>query len=100
MPNTVRSHLVTIPKRAEHDGPIRPQCPIDCLKVAIPTMAFNAVARAYDAPFAPPATVGDVVGLYEGKRLGEIRGLGSRLIAQIEAGLSDAGLIGRPQQAQ
>jgi hypothetical protein len=48
---------------------------------------LNPLARAYDAPFDPPRTVGDVIGLYRGGRLREIRGLGQRRISEIAAAL-------------
>jgi hypothetical protein len=84
-------HIVTEPR---HAGPILPGCPIDCLRLDIPTAAFNALARAYGASFPPPVTAGDVAGLYRQGRLSEICSLGPRRIAQIEAGLTAAGLIG------
>ena len=34
---------------------IRLDCPIDCLKTVLSAMAFNPLARAYDAPFDPPS---------------------------------------------
>jgi hypothetical protein len=92
---TERSHIVTVTR---HTGPISSHCPIDCLWIVIPCTAFNALARAYSAPFAPPSTVGEVIALYELNRLVEIRGLGHRLIAQIEAGLIEAGLISQPER--
>jgi hypothetical protein len=56
-------------------------------------MAFNQLARAYDAPFNPPDTVQDVVDLYQQRRLGQICGLGPRRIGEIEASLVFAGLV-------
>jgi hypothetical protein len=85
MPDDRRSHIVKAP---QHTGPVLASCPVDCLEIAIPRAAFNALARGEGAPFGPPSTVGDVITLYQQKRLGEIRGLGPRLIAQIEAGLA------------
>jgi hypothetical protein len=72
---------------------ITPGCPIDCLKAVLSGMAFNRLARAYLAPFDPPATVGDVVKLYREHRLGEISGLGRRRIGEIEVGLVVAGFV-------
>lgn len=69
-------------------------CPIDCLKAVLSGKAFNPLARAYQAPFDPPRTVGDVVELYQRSRLGNIVGLGPRRIGQIELALVLAGLAG------
>jgi hypothetical protein len=55
-------------------------------------MSFNRLARAEDAPFEVPRTVGDVLDLYTRDRLREIRGLGPRRIAEIQAALVLAGL--------
>ena len=71
---------------------ITPDCPIDCLKAVLSGMAFNPLARAYEASFDPPSTVGDVLKLYREHRLGEIWGLGRRRIGEIEVGLVFAGL--------
>lgn len=54
--------------------------------------SFNLLARAYDAPFDPPRTVGDVMDLYDRRMLRQIRGLGPRKISGIEAALVFAGL--------
>jgi len=54
--------------------------------------SFNPLARAYDAPFDPPRTVGDVMDLYDRRMLRQIRGLGPRKISEIEATLVFAGL--------
>lgn len=89
MPDDARSHIVTV---TQHTGPVLACCPVDCLRLVIRGAAFNVLARAYDAPFDSPQTAGDVVGLYEQGRLGEIRGLGPRLLARITAGLAEAGL--------
>ena len=72
---------------------ITPDCPVDCLKAVLSLMAFNFLARAYDAPFDPPETVGDVLRLFRERRLGEISGLGRRRIGEIEVGLIFAGFI-------
>ncbi len=69
------------------------ECPVDCLRYVLSRVAFNTLARAYDAPFDPPKTVGDVVELYLRQRLDEICGLGSRRIGEIEVSLVYAGLI-------
>jgi hypothetical protein len=59
--------------------------------------SLNPLARAYDAPFDPPRTVGDVLGLYLDGKLREIRGLGRRRISEIQAALVLAGLdVTRP----
>jgi hypothetical protein len=71
---------------------IRLDCPIDCLKSVLSAMSFNPLARAYDAPYDPPSTIGDVVELWHQRRLREIGGLGRRRIGEIEASLVFAGL--------
>jgi hypothetical protein len=78
-------------------------CPVDCLRSLIPGRVFNRLARADGrglpvAPCGPPATVGEVVRLYQERRLGEIAGLGSGSLAQIEVGLVFAGLVLVPSQ--
>jgi hypothetical protein len=77
----------------DHDGPITPGCPIDCLGTVLSRAAFNRLARSYDAPFDPPRTVGDVIELHQQHRLGHIGGLGPRRIGEIEASLIYAGLV-------
>jgi hypothetical protein len=72
---------------------ITPGCPVDCLMSVVSASAFNLLARAYFAPFDPPRTVADVVGLYRRGRLREIWGLGPRRIGEIEVGLVFAGLV-------
>jgi hypothetical protein len=72
---------------------IRPECSVDCLKQVLSRISFNTLARAYDAPFDPPATVESVVDLYLQGRLDEIWGLGPRRIGEIETALVFAGLI-------
>jgi superfamily II DNA or RNA helicase len=52
----------------------------------------NLLARAYDAPFEPPSTVGDVIGLHARRQLAEIPGLGRRRLSEIEAAIVFAGL--------
>ena len=74
------------------------ECPIDCLKAVLSARAFNPLARAYHAPFDPPRTVGDVVRLYEQRRLGEVWNLGPRRIGEIEVALVFAGLVGPHHQ--
>ncbi len=68
-------------------------CPVDCLKTVLSSMAFNPLARAYDAPFDAPHTVGEVVELYRQGRLREIWGLGPRRIGEIEVCLMVTGLL-------
>jgi hypothetical protein len=73
-------------------------CPVDCLRTVISGRVLNRLARADGrgvlvAPCGPPATAGDVVRLYRQGRLGEIAGLGTRSITEIEAGLVFAGLL-------
>ena len=71
---------------------ITPECPVDCLKAVLSRMTFSVLARAYEAPFDPPQTVGDVLKLHQEHRLGQISGLGRRRTGEIEVGLVFAGL--------
>lgn len=75
-----------------HHGPVSADCPIECLLAVLSLASFNPLARAYDAPFDPPQTVGDVMDLYAHRMLGQIRGLGPRKISELEAALVFAGL--------
>jgi hypothetical protein len=84
--------LTTRTGRVPHHGPVTPQCPVECLLTVLGLRCFNPLARAYDAPFAEPRTVGDVLGLHECGRLREIRGIGPRRVLEIEAALVLAGL--------
>ena len=82
-----------------------PGCPVDCLRPVLPLKTLNPLARAYDAPFDPPRTVGDVIELYRAGQLREIHGLGDRRILEIAAALVLAGLditrdVRRPQDAR
>jgi hypothetical protein len=80
------------PRAVPDHGPVDPDCPIDCLRPVLHLQTLNPLARAYDAPFDPPRTVGDVIGLYGAGQLREIRGLGQRRILEIGAALVLAGL--------
>jgi len=71
---------------------ITPECPVDCLLPLLSRITFNTLARAYDAPFDPPSTVADVVGLYQQGQLSQIWGLGPRRIGEIEVSLIFAGV--------
>jgi len=87
----------------EYSDGITLGCPVDCLRSVIPGRVFNRLARADGrglpvAPCGPPATVGDVVRLYQEHRLGEIAGLGPGNLAEIEVGLVFAGLVLVPSQ--
>jgi hypothetical protein len=75
-----------------HPGPITLDCPIECLLELLSRKAFNPLARAYDAPFDPPRTVGDVVDLHARGLLRDIHNLGSRHASEIEAALILAGI--------
>jgi hypothetical protein len=75
-----------------HHGPVRSDCPVECLLTVLSIMSFNRLARAEDAPFDPPRTVGEVMDLYSRHQFREIRGLGPRRISEIEAALVLAGL--------
>jgi hypothetical protein len=83
-----------------HHGPVSPDCPVECLLTVLSLTSFNPLARAYDAPFAPPRTVGDVIELYNRRQVRKIRGLGRRRLSEIEAALVFAGLdlTGHQQQ--
>lgn len=78
--------------RVPHHGPIVPRCPVECLQTVLSMATFNPLARAYDAPFDPPRTVGDVIGLYRQHKLREIHGVGPRRVSEIEVALVFAGL--------
>jgi hypothetical protein len=78
--------------RVPHHGPVTPDCPVECLLTVLSLNSFNPLTRAYDAPFAEPRTVGDVVDLYTRHQLRKIRGLGPRRVSEIEAALVLAGL--------
>lgn len=75
-----------------HHGPVTPRCPIECLLTVLSLNSFNPLARAYDAPFAEPRSVADVVDLYARGQLRKIRGIGPRRVSEIEAALVLAGL--------
>lgn len=60
---------------------------MDCLKAALCVATFHVLARAEDAPFDPPTTVGQVVELWRAGRLGQIGGLGRRRLGEIEVAL-------------
>jgi hypothetical protein len=69
-------------------------CPVECLRAVLSAAAFNLLARAWGAPFGPPATAGDVADLYQQNQLRQIRGLGPRRHGEIGLGLQLAGLTG------
>jgi hypothetical protein len=75
-----------------HHGPVTPDCPVECLLTVLSMTSFNPLARAYDAPFDEPRTVGDVMDLCTRRQLRKIRGLGPRRVSEIEAALVLAGL--------
>jgi AraC-like DNA-binding protein len=74
-----------------HHGPIRQDCPVECLQAVLSQWPYRALYRAQGAGFPPPCTVGDVIRLYVRRGLGDIRGLGPRRISEIEAALILAG---------
>jgi hypothetical protein len=78
--------------RVPHHGPVTPDCPVECLLTVLSVNSFNPLARAYDAPFPEPRTVGDVMDLYTRGQLRKICGLGPRRASEIEAALVLAGL--------
>jgi len=94
--------VIMTPGQVPHHGPIGPACPVDCLQTVLSRMTLHPLARAYDAPFGPPRTVGDVAELHADGRLQEIRGLGKRRISEIEAALVLAGvdITGAPSHSR
>jgi len=86
------SQEILTPHGVAHHGPVTAGCPVDCLRTVLSLNSWNPLARANDAPFSPPRTVGDVVGLCTGGRLREIGGLGKRRISEIQAALVLVGL--------
>jgi AraC-like DNA-binding protein len=46
-----------------HLGPIRLDCPVQCLQLVLSQQAYLALTRAHGAQFPPPGTVGDAVRL-------------------------------------
>ena len=78
--------------RVPHHGPVTPGCPVECLLTVLSLNSFNALTRAYDAPFAEPRTVGDVMDLCARRELRKSRGIGPRRVSEIEAALVLAGL--------
>ena len=66
-------------------------CPVDCLRTVLSTAAFHFLARAEQAPFPSPVTIGQVVDLWQAGQLGLAAGLGPRRLGEIEAGLVLAG---------
>lgn len=85
-----------------HLGPIVPGCPVDCLQFVLSRRSFNQLARANGAPFDPPQTVRDVIGLCQQRQLSQIRGLGPRGRSELEAALVYAGLniAGHPEPTE
>ena len=80
-------------------GPVRAECPVQCLRGVLSGSAFIPLSRAYMASFEPPRTVGEVVRLHQQGKLSEIRGLGPRRIGEIELCLILAGLVtGQPSR--
>jgi hypothetical protein len=72
------------------------------LLTVLSVTSFNPLARACDAPFDEPRTVGDVMELYINRQLRQIRGIGPRRVSEIGAALVFAGLdlTGQPQRAE
>jgi hypothetical protein len=96
----VTEHVVITQKgMIPHHGPVSADCPVECLLTVMSRMSFNRLARAEQAPFPPPCTVGDVMDLYARGQLRKIGGLGRRRLSEIEAALVLAGLnLGPCQQ--
>jgi hypothetical protein len=78
--------------RVPHHGPVTRDCPVECLLTVLSRNSFNPLTRAYEAPFAEPRTVGDVMDLYTRRQLRKIRGIGPRRVSEIEAALVLGGL--------
>jgi hypothetical protein len=78
-----------------------PACPVDCLAAVLSTATFHALARAWSAPFDPPATVGQVLALRQAGLLGQVGGIGRRRLGEIDVALVMAGFaLGGPVSAQ
>jgi hypothetical protein len=84
--------MAVLCSRVPHHGPVTLGCPVECLLTVLSLNSFNPLARAYEAPFREPRTVGDVMDLYTRRQLHKIHGLGPRRISEIEAALVLAGL--------
>jgi hypothetical protein len=74
-------------------GPIKADCPVECLRGVLSAKAFMPLSRAFMAAAEPPRTVGEAARLCEQGKLAEIRGLGPRRIGEIQLCLIVAGLI-------
>jgi AraC-like DNA-binding protein len=79
------------PAADPHHGPIKQDCPVECLQAVLSQAPYRALARAQDTYLPPPRTVGDVIRLYVRRDLRGIRGLGPRRISEIETALVLAG---------
>jgi AraC-like DNA-binding protein len=86
-----RQVIVGGPAAAPHHGPVRQDCPLECLQAVLSQAAYRPLALAQGTLLPPPRTVGDVIGLYARRDLRDIRGLGPRRISEIEAALILAG---------
>ncbi len=74
-------------------GPVKADCPVQCLRGVLSGGAYVPLNRAYRASFEPPRTVREVVRLHQQGKLSEIRDLGPRRIGEIEMCLVLAGLV-------
>lgn len=80
--------LLTAPgSRVPRHGPVTRDCPVRCLLTVLSFRSFNPLARACDAPFGEPRTVGDVIDPYTGHQPRKIRGAGPRRVSETEAAL-------------
>jgi hypothetical protein len=85
--------LLAAPRReVPHHGPAHRDCQVECRLSVLSMRTLNPLTRAYDAPFAEPRTVGDVVDPCTRRQLRKIRGLGPRRVSEIEAALVLASL--------
>lgn len=90
-----RERYVTLSTVNVHPHVITADCPAGCLAGLLPARTLTAVLRELRFLSADCAgTVADVAGLYRQQGLDQIRNLGAKGIAEIEAVLIAAGLTG------
>ncbi len=86
------SSQLTLSTANVHPHAITAECPVGCLAGVLPARALTPLAR--ELRRGPESgTVADVAGLYRDQRLAQIRNLGVKGIAEIEAVLIAAGLV-------
>jgi hypothetical protein len=47
------------------NGPVKADCPVECLRGVLSASAFIPLSRAFMASFEPPRTVGEVAQLHQ-----------------------------------